>query len=45
MIKTKESGWKVVWRMLSPLLMYEAICLLIQILFAVGVIHLHEAAA
>ena len=37
MIKTKESGWKVVWRMLSPLLMYEAICLLIQILFAVGV--------
>ena len=37
MKRTNVSWLKVVWRMLSPLLIYEAIGLLIQIFFAVGI--------
>ncbi len=37
MKRTNDSWLKVVWRMLYPLLIYEAIGILIQIFFAVGV--------
>ncbi len=33
----KDSWWKMIWRMLYPLLMYEAIGLLMQVFFAVGI--------